>query len=109
MNEELYRRILKEKIAVKYRDWGFNENESNGKASRIVDDMPTELLDNIVEWLNNKPISDIEYGGMSIKKIMNMNNLENNHKAFLSCARAMVLYIKSGCTDKWICTHYFKA
>ena len=84
--------------------FGYSYNSANCKASQLIDDLPEELFPNIEEWLSNEPISEIDYGGISIKKIM-----EQHKKSFgvmydfLTCLSIMNDYIRTGCKDKSIC------
>lgn len=72
-------------------------------ADDLMKDMPDELLPNIVEWINDEPISDIRIGKLSIKDIMYCfytpkDKIVND---FIDSANAMKEYVKNGCKNEW--------
>ena len=42
-----------------------------------IKNYPIEVEQNVLEWINNKPLTDIDCHGASIKKIMDAFNLPN--------------------------------
>ena len=44
-------------------------SKCDDEASYIIKNIPKELLTNINEWLDNKPLSDIKVHGVSIKNV----------------------------------------
>lgn len=92
---------LQERDRCNYR---FADERANG----IIDDLPEELFPNIEEWLCDEPISEIDYGGMSIKRIMEQHKeLLGITYGFLQCIDIMKEYIKNDCKDKGICYESF--
>ena len=88
--------------------YGWNSNIGDKEAAQLIDNLPEELYPNIEEWLNNEPISEIDYGGMSIKRIMEQHkeSLDVIYP-FLTCLKIMNKYIRNGCQDKSICYEPF--
>lgn len=79
-------------MGKKLQECGFGKTESGRKAKNFVSWLPEELYPNIIEWIEGKPISDIDYHGMSIKKIME----QNKGSTFIKSLYAMHAYIDSG-------------
>lgn len=76
------------------------------RSERIMKDLPEELFPNVEEWLNDEPISEIKYGDLSIKELMDFGkNRNGGQNGFLECIELMVLYIKEGCKNKDSCYH----
>lgn len=62
----------KDKIISKLQTdtYGYNEIQARRIYKSIFTDYPDELIPNLEEWVENKPISRIEYNGVSIRDIM---------------------------------------
>ena len=100
--EEDSRFILKLEIARKYQETdGFSQDYAKKIAQEMIDELPFELFPNIIEWINNEPISEIDYGGLSIKKMMNWRMYP-----FSQYIKAMLIYINSGCCKPNIWKNY---
>lgn len=71
-------------------------------ADDLIKDMPKELLQNIVEWINDEPLSDIKIGNLSIKEIMYCHYTDKNKiiHGFMRSAKAMKEYVQSGCKNR---------
>lgn len=104
--EEFYQLISQERwrYCVRYalRDFmsdklgktGFYSSDAaEDEANDIMKDLPEELFPNIEEWLNDKPLSEIKYGKISIKKLVELDRSHN----FLRSVKKMLFYIKRGC------------
>lgn len=92
-------KLLEEKCSA-----GYAERSAESLAERI----PEELYPNIFEWIDDKEISEIDYHGMSIKRIMDdFRYMFNCQCDFVSALRAMLFYIRGGCNDSHVCRTYF--
>lgn len=84
------RRKLTEVYGCIFHDWWIEQT-----CKEMLDDMPKELYQNVWEWIEDKPISEIRVGELSIKQIM-----EYTKHGFLDCAELMCRYVKRGCADE---------
>lgn len=50
--------------------YGYSELQARRIYKSIFTDYPDELIPNLEEWVEDKPISRIEYNGVSIRDIM---------------------------------------
>lgn len=86
----------------------YYDEQADMKSKRIMKDLPEELFPNIEEWLNDEPISEIRYGDLSIKELMDFGkDRRGRQNNFLKCLELMILYIKDGCIDKGSCFYAF--
>lgn len=60
----------------------------------MLDDMPEELYQNVWEWIEDKPISEVIVGDLSINQVM-----EANKTNFIDGTRLMMRYIRCGCSN----------
>lgn len=60
----------------------------------MLDGMPEELYQNVWEWIEDKPISEIRIGELSIKELMKYTKVD-----FINCTKLMMSYIRRGCVD----------
>lgn len=64
----------------------------DAQCKNILDDMPKELYQNVWEWIRDEPISEIMVGKLSIKRIMESNNMY-----FIEATELMMQYVRNGC------------
>ena len=116
-DEEFYKLITAQKVEKTTRFWlkeylsdkiqeiyGCNYILGDKKAAKLIDNLPKELFPNVEEWLGGDPISEIDYGGMSIKRIMEQHKESLGRiYDFLTCLEIMNNYIADGCRCKYIC------
>lgn len=68
----------------------------------MLDDMPEKLYQNVWEWIRDEPISEIMIGELSIKRIMESNNMY-----FIKATRFMMQYVRNGCRgEEYYLTYY---
>lgn len=83
-------------------EYNMSETEADAESHYLIDDLPEELFQNVLEWIDDKPFSEINYCGMSIPKIM--NDFKKFHfgtnMGFLKALNTMNVYIKCGCKNK---------
>lgn len=60
----------------------------------MLDDMPKALHQNIWEWIEDKPISEVIVGDLSINQVMEANKID-----FISATKLMMKYVRWGCLD----------
>lgn len=83
---------LKDKIIDKLvndDNYGFSHKQAENIYNSDFKDIPDEIIKNIEEWLNDEPFSEIDYYGLSIKKLQNVDLLNNN------CSIDYFLYFKN--------------
>lgn len=74
------------------------------EALYIMDNIPEELIPNVEEWLDNKPLSDINVHGMSINYLINTYPLCFHIYAALNC---FIKWKETGYKNKNFCKNYF--
>ena len=90
--ERYFRVILKSKIVDKCQEtYNLTKEQSQELSNQMVDKLPIELIPNIIEWLNDESISEINYNGVSIRRMM-----ECCTRPFWEYVRAMLIYIECG-------------
>lgn len=101
--------IFKENLKEKLKQVGFDDFWADDTANILIQNLPKELYINLHEWIDDEPISDIKYGGVSIKDIMeqDIKKLGYEH-GFVDSAKAIIKYIKTDCEDKSTYKFYFK-
>lgn len=101
--------IFRTNISYRLKEDGLSPILANDLSYTIINELPSELYPNVQEWIDDKPISDIKYYGISIKDIMEQD-IENTHKTydFIDSLNAMLLYINHGCEDVSLCKNYFR-
>lgn len=101
--------IFKGNIWYRLQQEGADIQFANRLSQKLIEDVPKELYQNIQEWIDEKPISDIKYGGISIKDIMEQDFVGMGiYHSFIESLMALLLYIEHGCKDKTLCKNYFK-
>lgn len=100
--------IFKCNLIDRIKKIGFKKDYAIDCANKITDIIPKELYGNIQEWIDDKPISDIKYKGISIKDIMEQDIKYGVKHDFFESLEAMMMYIQCGCRDKSICKKYFR-
>lgn len=91
---------IEQKLLEGKCDAGYAERYAESLAGRI----PEELYPNVFEWLDGKEISEIDYHGMSIKRIMDECYQRFHQRfTFLTALDNMLWYIHSGCKNPDIC------
>lgn len=89
--------ILKEACLKKLTDimsrW-IHEEYIEHVCKEMLDDMPEELYQNVWEWIEDKPISEIRIGELSIKELMEYTKVD-----FINCTKLMMRYIRGGCVN----------
>ena len=66
--------------------------------------LPDEVIPNVIEWLEDKPFSDINYHGLSIKKMQDCDILANKcSNRYLYYFLTMSLFKKNGCVNPESC------
>ena len=82
-----------------------NYTASSIVAARILNTMPSELLPNIEEWIDDQPISDIKVNGVSVPDIM--HQFQERNILFLEAMQCMCDWKNYNfqCTD--FCRLYF--
>lgn len=97
--------IFKSNIFFRFKQDGYNDVRADYWATKIINILPKELYPNIEEWIDEKPLSDIKYCGISIKDIMN-HYLPQRIIPFNRSIEAMLAFIESGSRDINICYNY---
>lgn len=72
---------LKDKIIDKLvndDNYGFSYKQAENIYNSDFKDIPDEIIKNIEEWLNDEPFSEIDYYGLSIKKLQDKDKSLNN-------------------------------
>ena len=66
--------------------------------------LPDKIIPNIEEWLEDKPFSDIDYYGLSIKKMQDYDILANKcSNRYLYYFLTVLLFKKNGCINPESC------
>lgn len=108
LTAENKRGILALNIEQKLLEGGCGAGYAERCAESLAGRIPEELYPNVFEWIDDKEISEIDYHGMSIKRIMDdFYHMVGCHCDFISALRAMFVYIRGGCKDDNICRVYF--
>ncbi len=119
MTEEWYRKKAEEdvpegmfKIFVanlfhRIMQGGVSRSLAYSLTNEIINRLPEELYINVQEYIDEKPVSDIKYEGVSIKDIMEQYKDINLTEPFIDAAIAMIAYVESGCEDRSICFGFF--
>lgn len=86
----------------------YEEQFAINRAQRLMENMPEVLYPNIEEWIDDKPISDLVIGDVSIKRIMEQHkDIDGKIYGFVQCAFLMKDYVNNGCKDSFGCFHHF--
>lgn len=89
----------KDKIISKLQTYtyGYNEIQARRIYKSIFTNYPNELIPNLEEWLEDRPISRIEYNGVSVRDVMYQDYDKNGNIVydFLDCLRLVISYIQS--------------
>lgn len=89
----------KDKIISKLQtyNYGYNEIQARRIYKSIFTNYPNELIPNLEEWLEDRPISRIEYNGVSVRDVMYQDYDKNGNIVydFLDCLRLVISYIQS--------------
>lgn len=88
----------------------YNHRFANYVAHGMIENLPEELYPNIEEWLDDREISEIPYGDLSIKRIMHWHKTRDGEPIvhpFTESAKAMGLYVKNGCNSIYDAISYF--
>lgn len=67
----------------------------------IITQYPIEVEQNVLEWINGDPLTDINYHGFSIAKTM--KELELHESFFMLIIRNLICYRDSGFKNISIC------
>lgn len=106
--DEYYHNKMATKISEYYQNNGFDSHYSKVKGEHMVKNIPKELFPNIIEWIEDKPLSDIKYCGLSVNDIINNYEYYYDKKlCFPYALRIMKTYIEDGCEDKEIAKKFF--
>ena len=76
------------------------------KAERIMLGLPEDLIQNVNEYLDDKPLTDIKVHGVSLLDIMNQFG-KNRPIPILAAMQCMVDWKKTGFYNKSYCKTYF--
>lgn len=87
--------------------YGCDNDFAIRKTERLMENMPRELLQNIEEWLDDEPISDVVIGEVSVKMIMEQHKEDGIIHNFIDSLFVMKDYVNSGCVDSYSCFHIF--
>ena len=66
-------------------DFGFNPRYDEERIDELMNILPKELYQNMVEWINEEPISNIIIKDVTINDIINYINLPNLDKRWFNC------------------------
>lgn len=62
--------------------------------------LPDEIIPNVIEWLEDKPFSDINYYGLSIKQLQDYDTVANKYSArYIYYFLLMSLFNQNGHKD----------
>lgn len=93
LTEWAKRENVKVNVSKKLLESGnYTKDHAERLADFIISPLPEELFQNIFEWIEDKPISEICYHGCSIKKIMD----SNKWFGFIHSVIMINNYIKNG-------------
>ena len=87
-------------------EYEYSEYLATKIAHHMIDELPIELYPNIEEWIYDEPISEINYYGHSIKKIIDASKNYPIPCRFNDCVEAMIVYIRNGCSTPSVCRDY---
>ena len=59
-------------------NYGYSPMQAEGFYNTHFSSLPDDIVSNVEEWLNNKPFSDINYHGLSIKQLQDYDKYFNN-------------------------------
>lgn len=76
------------------------------EAKYLLDNMPQELIQNLNEWLDNQPLSEIKIHGTSINDVMQMFK-SSLPRDFLQVLKCMTIWKKHNYVDENFCWNYF--
>lgn len=85
--DKLVRRVYMNNPIISY-------NGARMIAEKMIRECPEEIIQNLKEWANEEPISDIYIGRLSVNKLM---NVWGNLYSFPTAITALSLYKKTGC------------
>lgn len=100
--------IMETNIFYHLRHIKYPEYLNRSSAHRLAYELPMELYQNLNEWIDEKPISEIKYGDLSIKEIVDTYAKMNRGATFVDCCDDMLYYIQTGCVDKGVCFHLYE-
>lgn len=87
----------------------YHENKSiwdcREQANKWLTMIPKELMPNIEEWLDCKPLSDIEIYGFSINYIL--NRYKHKNIDFIDAVEAFIIWKRTNYCDKGFFNVYF--
>lgn len=85
-------------------NYGYSPTQAEGFYNTHFSSLPDDIVPNVKEWLNNKPFSDIDYYGLSIKKMQDYDILANKcSNRYLYYFLTMSLFKKNGCINPESC------
>ena len=68
---------------------------------------PKEIEQNILEWVNNEPFSEIDFCGESIKHVADVMQLDSY--SIPQLIKNFIDFNKTGCHGTYICYRYLEA
>lgn len=87
-------------------EWKLRKGDNHRYINPWFKYIPKEVYPNIVEWINNEPISKIKYKELSIKELFDRMRLPDNIKEkyysvyYFKALRLLARYVEGGCIDK---------
>jgi hypothetical protein len=104
----IYRKTIGDIVArMAEEDGGHTDNHYNlCAAKRIMEDIQPELLPNIHEWIENRPLTKIKIHGMTVEKIMHQFE-PHRTILFIEAIECMICWKKTNYKHKDFCRLFF--
>lgn len=117
--EEFYKNKAKERVEMHERnimkcnahhkmlDLGYGDNVKYH--IDYFDGIPRELFPNVYEWIDDKPLSDIKYNGLSFNMIIQQYYDAHDKKLnFVEAVLVMFFFVKNGCKNIQIAGDFYE-
>jgi hypothetical protein len=96
---------LAHKLDEYYKGY-WNWSECHETANYIMNNMEPQLIQNINEWIDEQPLSDIKIHGWSIKDIMCSPN-KKRKVSFVEAMKCLIQWKENNYENKDFCILYF--
>lgn len=99
---------LKLNMQLKLEELHFPPSMAEAWADMVVDELPQEYHQNINEWIDDKPLTDLKYKDLSIREIMEHGKkVRGEEYGFLHSSLVFADYVKGIYKSKKSCYDYF--
>lgn len=75
-------------------------------AKRIMENIQPELVQNINEWIENRPLSNIEINGITVESVMNQFS-PRRRISFVDAIECLINWKEIGYRNKTFCRDFF--